>query len=391
MPHGPDLFLLQLLLIFAAAKLCGEVFEQLRLPAVLGELLAGVVLGPHAVGWIEPTHSVEAMAGLGAIFLLFTVGLETHPDDLLQVGRQSLGVAAAGVAVPFVLGYAYFRWHGNATHESIFVATAMVATSVGITARVLGDMGVLQSRAARIILAAAVFDDVLAMLLLAVVSGVAESGTVDWTSLGVLFVESAVFAIFMLFVAPRLLHRVKHKLEGSRSSNAQLVIALLLCLGLSAAAERIGMAAIIGAFFAGLAMAPFAHEWRLDSRVGAITEFLAPFFFFLLGAKLDLKLFTGDTLMVALVVFLLAVISKVIGCGLPVWKEGRLTALQVGVGMTPRGEVGLIVALIGLKMGTISDTAYAVVMFMTAATTLLAPLGLRVLFRNESPIRPGPA
>lgn len=381
--HVADPFLIQLLLIFAAAKLCGELFEQLRLPAVLGELLAGVALGPHAIGWIDPTPSVEAMAGLGAIFLLFTVGLETHPDDLLKVGKQSLGVASAGVAVPFVLGYAYFRLHGNSNHESIFVATAMVATSVGITARVLGDMGVLQSRAARIILAAAVFDDVLAMLLLAVVSGVAESGTVDWTSMGVLLLESTLFAVFMLFVAPRLLRRVKDNLQRSRSHNAQLVIALLLCLGLSAAAERIGMAAIIGAFFAGLAMAPFAREWMLDSRVGAISDFLAPFFFFLLGVKLDLKLFTGDTLMVAFVVFLLAVISKVIGCGLPVWKEGRRTALQVGVGMMPRGEVGLIVALIGLKMGTISGSAYAVVMFMSAATTLLAPLALRLLFRGE--------
>ena len=382
--HVADPFLIQLLLIFAAAKLCAEIFEQFRLPAVLGELLAGVALGPRALAWIEPTHSVEAMAGLGAIFLLFTVGLETHPDDLLKVGKQSLGVAAAGVAVPFLLGYAYFRWHGNTNHESIFVATAMVATSVGITARVLGDMGALQTKAARIILAAAVFDDVLAMLLLAVVSGVAESGVVDWTSLGVLLVESVLFAVFMVFVAPWLLGRVKHQLQRSRTHNVQLVVALLLCLGLSAAAERIGMAAIIGAFFAGLALAPFAREWKLDTRVGGISEFLAPFFFFLLGAKLDLKLFSGDTLMVSLIVLVLAIVSKVIGCGLPVWKEGRRTALQVGVGMTPRGEVGLIVALIGLRMGTISDSAYAVVMFMSAATTLLAPFALRLLFRGEA-------
>jgi Kef-type K+ transport system membrane component KefB len=150
------------------------------------------------------------------------------------------------------------------------------------------------------------------------------------------------------------------------------------------AAERIGLAAIIGAFFAGMVFAEFAPQWKLQPRVNAINEFLAPFFFFSIGARLNINVFTGDIWTAAIIVSILAVISKVVGCGLPVLNEGRRTALQIGIGMTPRGEVGLIVALIGLQMGMISDSAYALVIFMTATTTLFAPPLLRYLFAREA-------
>jgi Kef-type K+ transport system membrane component KefB len=175
-------------------------------------------------------------------------------------------------------------------------------------------------------------------------------------------------------------------LERMETHNAPLILALAICLGLSVVAEKIGMAAIIGAFFAGLAFAEYAPEWNLVPRVSAINEFLAPFFFFIMGAKLNLSVFSRYVVLSAIVVSLLAIVSKLLGCGLPVIKEGWHTAAKVGVGMTPRGEVGLIVALIGLQMKMISEAAYAIVIFMTAATTLFAPITLRYLYR----LKPAP-
>ncbi|MGH9492686.1 MAG: cation:proton antiporter [Terriglobales bacterium] len=384
MPHGADSLLLELFVIFVSAKLLGELFERLSLPAVLGELLAGVLLGPGLLKVVTPSETTVSIAGLGAIFLLFTVGLEIHPQELTGVGKTSLVVAVAGVAVPFVLGYGFMALRGSPTHEAIFVAAAMVATSVGITARVLGDLDALQTRAARIILGAAVFDDILGMLVLAIVAGLAAGGPVRWLQFGVLAGLALAFALFMLFVAPRMIRRMRPRVERLSTRNAPLILALGLCLGLSAAAEQIGMAAIIGAFFAGLAFAEFSPEWNLQPRVNALNEFLAPFFFFTLGAQLDLGSFSGGVLTTALVISVLAIVAKVAGCGVPVLREGWPQALRVGVGMTPRGEVGMIVAAVGLNLQIISPAAYGVVLFMTAVTTLLAPPWLRYLFKKDA-------
>jgi Kef-type K+ transport system membrane component KefB len=384
MPHG-DPLLLELFAIFVCAKVFGEVFEQLSLPAVLGEILAGVILGPYAIKFVNPGPTVFSIAELGAIFLLFTVGLETHPSELLRVGRASLRVAIAGVVVPFALGFVYMRFlQGTSAHESTFVGAAMVATSVGITARVLADMRVLESRVARIILGAAVFDDILGMILLAVVAGIASAAGVQYLQLTVLTIEAVAFAGFMIFVAPRVIRRIRPGVERMSMQNAPLVLSLAICLGLSVAADRIGMAAIIGAFFAGLAFAEYSPAWNLQPRVNAINEFLAPFFFFTMGSRLDLRIFSREVLVVSIVISVLAIVAKVVGCGLPVLREGWSNALKVGVGMTPRGEVALIVALIGLQTNMISQSIYAVVIFMTAVTTLLAPPVLRYLFKREA-------
>ncbi len=383
MPHGPDQFLLQLLAIFVSAKVVGELFERVKLPSVLGEILAGAAFGPFALGWINPSDTIHSVAEVGAIFVLFSAGLETSPHDLIRVGRKALLVAAAGVVLPFVLGFAYMKWRGDASSEAIFVGAAMVATSVGITARVLGDLRVLATRTARIILGAAVFDDILGMVLLAVVAGLASSGGPEWLHLGVLVVEAAAFALFMIFVAPRIVRRIQPGMDRLSTQHAPLIVALALCLFLSFLSAKIGMAAIIGAFFAGLMFADYAPRWNLLPRVGGITEFLAPFFFFTIGARLDARLFRGEVLLGATVISLLAILSKVVGCGLPLWREGRLQALQVGVGMMPRGEVALIVALVGLQSRIVLPSTYAIVVFMTAVTTILAPPLLRYLFRHE--------
>jgi Kef-type K+ transport system membrane component KefB len=323
MPTGTDTLLLEMFAIFVWAKVFAEIFEQLYLPAVLGEILAGVILGPYATGLVAPSDTIASIAEIGAIFLLFTVGLETRPHDLIGVGRQSLLVALAGVVAPFVLGFLYMATRGQPTHESIFVAAAMVATSVGITARVLSDLHLLGTRVAKIILGAAVFDDILGMIILAIVA---------------------------------------------------------------VAATQIGMAAIIGAFFAGLVFADYSPEWNLQPRAHAINEFLAPFFFFTMGARLNLHVFHREIVVAAVVISLLAIVSKVLACGLPILHEGFRAAIRVGVGMTPRGEVALIVALIGLQTKMISQGAYAIVIFMTATTTMLAPPLMRLLFRDEIPV-----
>lgn len=385
MPTGTDTLLLELFAIFVWAKVFAEVFEQLALPAVLGEILAGVVLGPYATGLVAPSETVSSIAEIGAIFLLFTVGLETRPQELIRVGRTSVRVAVAGVAVPFAMGFLYMKLRHEVTHEAVFVAAAMVATSVGITARVLSDLHMLANRTSKIILGAAVFDDILGMIILAVVAGMVSAGGIRWWHLGVVTVESIGFALFMIFYGPRVVRRLRPSMERMSTPDPPLILALAICLGLSVAATKIGMAAIIGAFFAGLIFADYSPEWNLQPRVHAINEFLGPFFFFTMGSHLNVKVFNGRILMAALIISLLAVISKVIGCGLPVLRDGWKTALRVGVGMTPRGEVALIIALIGLQMNMISQNAYAIVICMTAVTTMLAPPLLRILFRDEIP------
>jgi Kef-type K+ transport system membrane component KefB len=370
MRHGADPFLLQLLVIFLWAK-----------------ILSGVVLGPYLTGFVLPSDATVSIGELGAIFLLFTVGLETRPKELIRVGGSALGVAVAGMALPFALGFGYMMLRHHPAHEATFIAAAMVATSVGITARVLDDLGVMQTRAAKIILGAAVFDDILGMVLLAVLISMVSSESIAWIQLTVLLVEAVGFALVMIFFAPRVIQRMRPGLERMETHNAPLILALAICLGLSVVAEKIGMAAIIGAFFAGLAFAEYAPEWNLVPRVSAINEFLAPFFFFIMGAKLNLGVFTRYVVLSAVVVSILAIVSKLLGCGLPVIKEGWRTAAKVGVGMTPRGEVGLIVALIGLQMKMISEAAYAIVLFMTAATTLFAPITLRYLYQLKPAAR----
>jgi len=275
------------------------------------------------------------------------------------------------------------KLRGAATVQAVFVAAAMVATSIGITARALADMKVLSGRTARIILGAAVFDDILGMLVLAIVAGAASGNGVQWLHLGVLRAEAIMFALFMMFVAPHVVHQLHPKMERLSTQDASLVVALAICLLLSWLAAKIGMAAIVGAFFAGLMFADYAPRWKLVSRVGAMTSFLAPFFFFDIGSRLNARLLTGDLLSLGILISLLAIISKLIGCGLPLVREGWPMVLRVGIGMMPRGEVALIVALVGLQTRILTQAAYGIIVLMTVVTTILAPPLLRYLFHGE--------
>ena len=382
--HGPEQLLLELFAIFVTAKTMGEVFERLSLPGVLGEILAGVALGPYALNWIAPSDTIRSVADVGAIFVLFSAGLEISPSDLIHVGRRSLLVAIAGMLAPFLLGFGYMKLRGDGSAEATFVGAAMVASSVGITARVLADLRVFSTRPAQIIMGAAVFDDILGMVLLAVVAGLASPGGLQWWHLGLLIAEATAFALFMIFAAPRIVGRMRPQMEKLSTQNASLVVALAICLALSWLSAKIGMAAIIGAFFAGLVFADYAPQWNLRPRVSGITEFLAPYFFFTIGARLNFQLLSGGVLEAAVIVSVLAIISKVVACGLPLLGEGWPMALRVGVGMMPRGEVALIVALVGLQSQIVSPSAYAIVVCMAAVTTFLAPPLLRYLFRDQT-------
>lgn len=365
--------LLELFLMFATGKLLGEILEWCRQPAVVGELLAGILLGPSLLGLIRPDEATMALAEIGAIFLLFTVGLETQVGGLMRVGGIAVLVATLGVIVPFVLGFAYFWWTAHGSVESIFVGAAMVATSVGITARVLADLNLLDSRMARVILGAAVIDDILGMIVLAVVTSLSE-GHVNYVSLAVVSGEAIGFTLLMVFVGSRVIRRFEPAVAKLRRQNSAFYLSILLCLGLSLASIYIGMAAIIGAFLAGLALSDISEKWKIRENAHPISEFLAPFFFVLLGAQVNLHTMLQPGLGMDLtVICVLAVVSKLVGCGLGAVPLGMRDAARIGMGMVPRGEVGLIVAAVGLRLHTISEGVYTVVFMMSIFTTLFAP------------------
>ncbi|HLC22067.1 MAG TPA: cation:proton antiporter, partial [Candidatus Methylomirabilis sp.] len=234
--------LFDIFLIFASAKLLGELFERLRQPAVVGEVLAGLLLGPYLLGVVPHSPIYEGIAEIGVIFLLFTVGLETKPSDIMTVGAIASKVGMLGIVLPFALGYGLIAYLGHPTLEALFIGTALVATSVGITARVLGDMGLIQEIESRIILGAAVIDDIIGMILLAIVSGLGE-GALSWVRISVVALEAIGFTLFLALVGSRVINRYGRWIERIKTPQAPLVFSILICLGLSALSSAIGMAA----------------------------------------------------------------------------------------------------------------------------------------------------
>jgi len=381
--EGGNLFF-TLFVMFVAAKLAAEIFERLKQPAVAGEILAGVVIGPSLLHLVAPTELTNVLAEIGVIFLLFLVGLETKPADIFRVGGRALLVAVLGVIVPFVFGYVLLVAWSHANIEAIFVGSAMVATSVGITARVLGQMGLLNLEVSRIILGAAVIDDILGLIILAVVSSMAKGG-INYLQIATTAGLAIGFTLLVIFVGARAVNKISPQIDKLKVGQSQLVFGLSLCLGLAMVAHYIGVAAIIGAFLAGMALAESAEGTDMPHQAEAVTEFLLPFFLTNIGMQLKLDIFFNrNVIVLAVIVTLLAVTSKLIGCGLGVLSMGKRKVLQVGMGMVPRGEVGIVVAQIGLGLGVISDAVFGVVLFMAVATTLIAPPFLVRLFKNEN-------
>lgn len=398
--------LIHLFIMFAAAKLGGELFSRLRQPAVIGEVLAGMLIGPYALGLVgtPPAALVEALHGeepareglhlvyhviaeLGVIVLLFYVGLETRLSDLKHVGWRAVVVGILGILLPFGLGLGFMSTQPTPQVTDMFVATALVATSVGITARVLRDLGVLRSVEARIILGAAVIDDILGMMLLAVVAAAGQSGEAigahPWTALAI-GAQAVAFVIFVTLLGTRITRNYSMHLERLHVHNAPLVVALMVTLGLAALAGTIGLAAIIGAFLAGMVFAETREQYQLEDQVQPLYEFLVPFFFVVTGMQVDWRLFLDPTVIgIALVITAIAIFGKLIGCGLGALGLGSRSMAIVGVGMVPRGEVGLIVAGIGRSLGAISDQFLSVVVVMSVVTTLIVPPVLTALYRGR--------
>lgn len=395
--------LLNLFIIFSAAKLAGSLFRRLGMPTIIGEVLAGVILGPYALGWIGVPNSslihlfggdsqaatkalelvLDVMAELGIILLLFFVGLETQVSQLFAVRGRAMLVGLLGIIFPFVFGFGLMLALGKNNIEAAFVAAAMVSTSIGITAAVLGEIGVLGSREARIILGAAVVDDILGLMLLAVVSNLG-GGEINLWELAITSIEVVTFVVFIILVGTRMVRRYSIHLERFPIHNAPLSVTLFLMLGFSTLAGSIGLAAIIGAFMAGLMLSEAKERYKLEEIARPIYDFLVPFFFVTTGAKVDISTFLEPALLgLAVAVALVALLGKIIGGGLGSFGLPLRSAAIIGVGMAPRGEVGLVVASIGFGLGTISKDAYSAVVFMSLATTLIAPFTLVRLFRGH--------
>ncbi len=383
---------LAMLCVFASAKLVRELFERMRQPGIIGEIAAGVLIGPHVLGWIRPGEVLSTLSELGVMFLLFRIGLEVNPQDLIRLGGTALAAATAGVIVPLVAGYGVALAWGQPRLDALFIGTSIVATSVAITAEVLASKGLLEARASRTILAAAVIDDVLGLIVLALVTSYAN-GQMNWTELVLTAGLAIGFTLFITFLGQRTVSTLVPRVEASlHASEAQFAVAMAILFGLSALAVYAGVAAIVGAFLGGMALSQTVGE-RVHTMTNGVSELLTPFFLVGIGMTLEPTVFkSAATLSLAGVLLVVAILSKLVGCGLGAWRLGVKDAVRVGVGMAPRGEVGMVVAQIGRKLGVMPESVFAIVVFLSVATTLVAPPMIRVAFRGAlpQPVAPEP-
>ena len=369
-----------MLVVFASAKLLSEIFERLRQPGIVGEILAGILIGPSVLGWIAPGDVLSALADLGAMFLLFRVGLEVKSSELLKVSGTAAVVAILGVISTLTLVWAVLSWSHTAQNEALFLAAALVATSVGITAQVLAARGLLELTASRIILAAAVIDDVIGLIVLAVVTSVAQS---RW-NLGELLLTAGLAIGFTIVVAvwgAKALGAIAPRVEERlRVAESQFVLALVLMFLFALLAVYSGIAAIVGAFLAGMALSEHTGP-RVRDLTQGVSNFLVPFFLANIGLYVNLSAFSSwPVVRLTLVLVLAVVISKVAGCGLGAMRLGRQNAVRVGVGMIPRGEVCVAVARVGLGMGILGAGSYSMVVLTAVAAAVLAPPLLYLVF-----------
>ncbi|MSQ43524.1 MAG: cation:proton antiporter [Chloroflexi bacterium] len=412
--------LLDLLVMFVAAKLFAEVCERIGQPAVVGEILAGVMLGPHVLGWIgvpsagftlafggDETTSGYAfdlvtgtIAELGVVILLFHVGLQTRLSDLTRTGTRAALVAIAGVVVPFGLGFSFMATVQESALVSVFTATVLVATSVGVTARVLRDIGAIALPESRVILGAAVIDDVLGMVVLTIVGAMAGTGGGLSLSpdalirIGVVLVQTAAFIVFVVGVGRRMIGRYSVHLEGLRTPGAPFTVAIGIALALAVLSSALGLAAVVGAFLAGMILAEARERYQLEAQVLPLSQLFVPIFFVATGAQMDpMVLSNGSTALLAGALTGLAIVGKVIGgavgaAGMRTAVGTRRTMAIIGIGMVPRGEVGLVVAGIGHVQGILNDTTFSALIVMTLVTTLLAPPALRAILANDPRLAP---
>lgn len=379
-------FLANLLVILVSAKIFGELAERWGQPPVLGELLGGVVLGFGLFSFFRPDDPALAlMAEFGVILLLFQVGVQSDLGQLLKVGPVSLVVACVGVAIPFLLGYGVMAALGQPGMQAVFVGAALTATSVGITARVLSDMGKLDLPESQIILGAAVIDDILGIIILSVVQGMAQSGEFSWWATSRTTLLAAVFLVAALLAGPYASRWLVKIVENMRGRGVLIASSISFAFALALLAHALGTALIVGAFTAGILLARTDKKTDVDEALKPVSDIFVPIFFVMIGAKVQLGVYNplvpDNRAMLALTALIItvAILGKLL-CGWAAWGKG-LNRWGIGVGMIPRGEVGLIFAGIGLTSGVIGAPLYAAVVGMVVATTFLAPPLLKRAFR----------
>ncbi len=414
--------LLSLVVIYLAAKIGGELCARVNLPSVLGELVGGVVVGVSALNLVvfpegaEPVHSVlmdfvqltsnldadallaiftsqseviSVLAEIGVVILLFEIGLESDLKELIRVGPQAAIVAIVGVVVPFVTGtVGLIAIFNVATIPAVFAGAALTATSIGITAKVLAELQTLSSREGQIIIGAAVLDDVLGIIVLAVVASLAKTGEIEIANVIFLIIGAAVFLVGSILIG-RLLSPLFVSLVDNMQTRGQVLISsLVFAFVLSYIAAAIQLEAILGAFAAGLILAETTKRKELEEQISPIADMLVPVFFVTVGAHTDIGVLNPlnpanrEGLIIASFLVVVAIIGKVV-TGFTVFGQDGINRLAIGVGMIPRGEVGLVFAGVGAASGVLSESLDAAIIVMVIFTTFIAPPLLRIVFDSD--------
>lgn len=383
--------LLDIALVLVATKIGGLISRKLKMPEVLGALVAGVLLGPVVFNVVK-YDNIKELANLGVILLMFLAGLETNVEEFKKAGKSAFVIAGLGVLVPLVLGTlsAFMFFHN--TFENIFIGVILTATSVSITVETLTELGKLNSRAGINILGAAVIDDIMGLILISILLAAGGSGGSDCgISLVLTLVKILAFcglSIAAIVFVPKLLNKLTKELQPSVT---MLAFSLAAAFIIAFIAEAVGIAAITGAYLCGLLLSQYVHKQYLQRCVKAISSgFLSPIFFASVGMEASLKGLNGEVLAITLVMFVVAVIGKILGCGAAarMFKMSRSESAQIGIGMISRGEVAIITANIGLQNHIISQEIFIPTILVVILTTVITPILLKLAFthRNEKRI-----
>jgi Kef-type K+ transport system membrane component KefB len=388
--------IISLSILLFSAKVFAEVFQRLKMPVVLGELLAGIIVGPYALGGLPLfdggplvvlDETVKHIGELSAIVILFIAGLEITPREFLKGGAASFTVGALGVIVPFFVGFIVFSIYGLDAFETLLIATALTATSIAISIQVLTEMGKMQTREARLILGAAIVDDILAIAVLSVVVTMVQTGNTTPDIIEITFLILKILGLFAvllvgaIFLVPRILHR--ESLWKSQGSIEGITTAIFF--GTAGIAAYIGLSPIVGAFAVGMAVASTRLIKQIEEYVHRLQFIFAPLFFAIIGAQVDLRGINLNVLVIAGIIVAIAISTKLIGCGLPslIFLKDKTKSMRVGIGMISRGEVGLIVAGVGVTTGVLSTDIYTAIIIMVAVTTIITPVWLKKIYQKE--------
>jgi Kef-type K+ transport system membrane component KefB len=388
--------LISLTVLLFTAKIFAEIFNKLKLPAVLGELIAGIIVGPFALGsfplidgkpLVVLNETVLQIGEIAGLVILFIAGLHITPKEFLKGGAASFTVGACGVIVPFFLGYYVFTIFGLEGLQSILIATALTATSIAISVTVLTELGRIQGKEAKLILGAAIVDDILAIAVLSVVVTMVQTGNLAPNVIDIIFLILKVLGIFValligaILIIPRIVNT--ERLWKAKGSIEGIVTASFF--GASAIAAAVGLSPIVGAFSVGMAVSSTKIIKRIEEYVDKLEIIFAPLFFAIIGAQVNLTGINLEVLLLSALVIVVAIVSKLVGCGLPatVFLRNRSKAMRVGIGMISRGEVGLIVAGIGVSSGVLSSNVYTAIIIMVAVTTVITPVWLKKAYSKE--------